>query len=81
MLAAQMSNPILKLFLQQDIDLSNRNKQTLTPLMLAVKAANKDCVQSLLKAGANPRRRNKQGQDAIDLAIDQPEIVSLLEQY
>lgn len=48
--------------------LSARNRQSLTPLMLAVKSQSAQCVVLLVAAGANPYRKNAQGQNAYDLA-------------
>ncbi len=81
MLAAQYSEPILKLLLNKNTDLSKRNKQTRTALMLAIKSANSMSVKTLLLAGANPRRRDEQGQDAFDFAKGQPAIQAILEEY
>ncbi len=81
MLAAQYSEPILKLLINNNTDLSRRNKQTRTALMLAIKSANSMSVKTLLLAGANPRRRDEQGQDAFDFAKGQPAIQAILEEY
>ncbi len=81
MFAAQSSTRILELFLKNDIDLSKRNKQTLTALMLAIKSKNYQSAKILLEAGANPKRRNEQGQNSFDLAKEQPKLLKLLEQF
>ena len=81
MFAAQYSDEILQLFIHKDIELSKRNNQTLTPLMLAIKKNNIASVRTLLEAGANPKRRNENGQNAFDLAENRIEILSLLENY
>jgi len=82
MFAAKKSNTILKLLLNEDeVDLSDRNKQSFTALMLAVSNNCKQCVKTLLKAGANPKRKNNKGQDSFDLALNNTEILSLLKQF
>ena len=81
MLAAQYSAPVLKLLLNKKTELSQRNNQTLTALMLAIKSGNTKSVKALLIAGANPRRRDEQGQDAFDFAKGKPDIQAILKDY
>jgi len=81
MLAAQYSAPVLKLLLNKKTELSQRNNQTLTALMLAIKSGNTKSVKTLLIAGANPRRRDEQGQDAFDFAKGKPDIQAILKDY
>lgn len=78
MFAAQKSKEILKSFLLQEPDLTIRNQQSLTALMLAVENNKIDCVKLLLESGANPKRKNTKGQDSFDLAINNPKILTLL---
>jgi len=81
MLAAQYSDPVLKLLLNKKTDLAQRNNQTLTALMLAIKSGNAKSVKTLLIAGANPRRRDEQGQDSFDFAKGKPDIQAILKDY
>jgi ankyrin repeat protein len=81
LLAAQNRPEILRLFLQSDRNIKVRNMQSNTPLMLAVKSQCRECVTLLLKAGANPNRKNEQGQNAFDLAENNAEILSILNKY
>jgi len=80
MIAAQSSNRILKYLLQSNIDLSIRNNQSFTALMLAVSSNCIECVGTLLSKGANPRRKNANGQDSFDLALNNEELLVLLDQ-
>lgn len=78
MFAAQRSNNILKALLTKESDLSVRNQQSLTALMLAVNNNCIECVKTLLALGANPGRRNAKGQDSFDLASNKASILSIL---
>lgn len=80
MFAAQTSAEILSTLLTTDIDLSLRNKQSHTALMLAVNSECIDCMKILLLNGANPRRKNAKGQDAFDLANNDQKLLEILEQ-
>lgn len=78
MFAAQGKANILALMLRSNINIKARNKNSYTPLMLAIKANCEQCVKLLLKAGANPKRKNEQGENAFDLAKDNPLLLTLL---
>lgn len=81
MFAAQGKPKILAMMLKSDINVKARNKYSLTPLMLAINANCFECVSLLLKSGANPKRKNESGENAFDLAKDQPDILALLQRY
>jgi ankyrin repeat protein len=49
-------------------DVEIRNGESFTPLMIASISASESIVKALIKAGANPRRRDLHGRSAIDLA-------------
>lgn len=57
-----------------------RNRESFTPLMLAVKSQSAECVVLLMAAGANPYRQNAQGQNAFDLAQQRPLLLKALNQ-
>ena len=78
MFAAQGKPKILALMLKSEINIKARNKYSLTPLMLAIKTDCEACVTLLLQAGANPKRKNEQGENSFDLAKDKPAILLLL---
>jgi len=78
MFASLNSAKILKILLLNEPDLTIRNDQSLTALMLAVENEQLDCVELLLRNGANPKRKNSKGQDSFDLAANNPAIQSLL---
>jgi len=78
MLAAKKSDEILKMIISEETDLTVRNQQSLTALMLAVINDCADCVKTLITHGANPKRRNSKGQDSFDLSVNKPEILALL---
>jgi ankyrin repeat protein len=54
--------------LQAACDVEIRNKESLTPLMLAVDVASDELVQLLITAGANPDRRDKFGVSVVERA-------------
>jgi ankyrin repeat protein len=51
-----------------------------TPLHIAVKLGNVECIKLLIRAGADPRSRNDQGDTAESMALasDNPEIYDVL---
>ena len=53
-----------------------------TPLMMAARYGSVEAVQMLLRAGADPRRRNGLGMDALDFAVsgERPDAIELLTQ-
>jgi len=87
--AAQGKPDILKIILDFDhqakqhepLNIKQRNSNSFTPLMLAIKSHCTQCVALLLEAGANPRRKNNQGDDAFALAKSKADILSLLDKY
>ena len=80
MFAAQGKVKILKLFLndKREFNIKERNHNSYTALMLSVQNSCFKCVQLLLNKGANPKRRNKQGDDSFDLAKNNSKIFNLL---
>ena len=81
MFAAQNSPRSLNLLLTPKTKLSRRNNATMTALMLAIKSNNIESTKILLEAGANPNRKNQQGQDAYDLSKDSPVLKELLNDF
>jgi len=61
--------------------IKQRDSKSFTPLMLAIKSDCTRCVALLLKAGANPKRRNIQGEDSFVLAKSKTYILSMLQNY
>ncbi|MDG0978713.1 MAG: ankyrin repeat domain-containing protein [Halieaceae bacterium] len=58
----------VRVLLHAACDVEIRNKESLTPLMLAVDTASDELIQLLLAAGANPDRRDKFGVSVVDRA-------------
>jgi len=81
MLASTSNSDILELLLSKSDELSIRNNNNLTALMVAVKNKCYQCVKTLLNYGANPRRKNNSGQSSFDLAVGEEKYLSLLELY
>lgn len=87
--AAQGKPTILNLILNfnhqakqgKKLNIKQRNNNSLTPLMLAVKSNCAQCVKYLLAAGANPKRKNNQGENSFDLARSNIEVLDLLNKY
>lgn len=87
--AAQGKPQILKKILLFDqkakhgepLDIKQRNSHSFTPLMLAIKSRCEECVTLLLNAGANPKRKNNQGEDAFTLAKYNADILAILNEY
>jgi len=63
------------------LDIKQRNSNNLTPLMLAVMDNCQQCVQLLLQAGANPKRKNDNRENSFDLAKGYPEILTTLTKF
>ncbi|KAI4209100.1 MAG: hypothetical protein LQ351_007936 [Letrouitia transgressa] len=59
------------------------NKICETPLHKAARRGDIDCVQWLLDQGANPKIKNRHGQDAIQIALDssKEDVVALFSSY
>ncbi|PHS17148.1 MAG: hypothetical protein COA86_10865 [Kangiella sp.] len=81
MIASYNNAESLEILLSHPYELSHRNQYSLTALMIAVKSGCLKCAKLLLDAGANPRRKNKTGQDSHDLAYTNKKITELLDQY
>jgi len=81
MLAANKQYAILSALLASSTELSIRNNQSFTALMLAVTNDCFDCVNALLTAGANPKRKNSLSLDSFDLAKENPRILNLLNNH
>ena len=67
--------------LNSSVDVEVRNGESFTPLMMASMLASESIVRVLIKAGANPRRRDQHGRSAIDLANEfgREDITAVLE--
>jgi len=80
MFAAQGQDKILKLFLddKREPNIKTRNNNSATALMLSIQSNCFTCVQLLLNKGANPKRKNKQGEDSFDLSKNNTKIFNLL---
>ena len=83
MFAAQGKDKLVKLFIddKREFNIKARNNNSSTALMLSIKSNCIKCVQLLLNKGANPKRKNKQGEDSFDLSKNKPEILTLLNNY
>ncbi len=87
--AAQGKPAILKIILHfnhqakhgETLDIKQRNNNSFTPLMLAIKSNCASCVKYLLDAGANPKRKNNQGENSFYLAKSKADILPLLKKY
>ncbi|RIL06773.1 MAG: hypothetical protein DCC75_10575 [Proteobacteria bacterium] len=56
----------------------NASNAAYTPLVYAVQQGNKDLVQALLKAGADPNGKTQSGQIPIQYALDDTELLQIL---
>ena len=81
MLAAKSNSNLLRQLINSKTNIHARNNRSLTALMIAVNHKCIDCVKMLLENGANPRRKNSIGQDALDMAENNSEILAILEEY
>lgn len=87
--AAQGKPHILKIILNfdhqakqgEELNIKQRNSNSFTPLMLAIKSHCTSCVALLLEAGANPKRKSNQGENAFALAKSKDDILALLNKY
>jgi ankyrin repeat protein len=78
-MAARDRPQSLRLLLDADADMSIRNEASFTALMTAVRERCVECVSYLIRAGANPRRQNSQGQNCYDIAAGDERILAILE--
>jgi ankyrin repeat protein len=78
-MAARDRPQSLRLLLDADADMSIRNEASFTALMTAVRESCVECVSYLIRAGANPRRQNSQGQNCYDIAAGDERILAILE--
>jgi len=81
MLSTSNQPNIVNLLLRSEPNLSIRNNQSFTVLMLAVTNNCLSCVNALLAEGANPNRKNSFGLDSFVLAKDNPRILNLLNNH
>ena len=79
MFAAKSNSQILEILINSEIDISSRNAKSLTALMIAVLNECASCVKLLVNKGANPNRKNSNGQDSFELAGNNKEILATLE--
>ncbi len=79
-LAAASYPDILQLLIDKGAQVSLRNHQSYTPLMIAVQNKCIRCIPILLKADANPSRRNSKGENSFDLAEGNQQLTNLLNQ-
>ncbi len=68
---------LARVLLESDIDINRLDGEGNTALLLAARGGYPEIVQSLLKKGADPTVRNKQGKLALDLAAS-PKIADVL---
>lgn|SRR5574343_1551744 len=61
---------VVKLLLQYDADVDIQDDYGWTALMYASNKGNLECVQRLLKAGANPLLKDRTGKTAYDIATN-----------
>ena len=61
---------VVKKALRQKVDLSLRNKDGQTPLIVAVQSGSKSCMQELLKRGVDVNAVGVLGKTALDHAIE-----------
>jgi ankyrin repeat protein len=78
--AANGQIEVLRLLLDDKAPIDAANKQGMTPLMLAADANRVEVVRVLLAAGADPKKEDYSGRDAIGWAQGKPGSLRLLEQ-
>jgi ankyrin repeat protein len=72
-------NEVVKLLLQAKAPVDAANKQGITPLMMAAEANKSDVVRTLLDAGADPRKQDFTGRDAVGWAASRPGALRVLQ--
>jgi uncharacterized protein len=77
--AANGQVEVLRHLLAAKAPVDAANKQGLTPLMMAADGNKLDAVRALLAAGADPKRSDFAGRDAIGWAQGKPNALRLLE--
>ena len=78
MLAAESRPNIVRLLLDAGADCEIRNQGSYTALMLATSSRCVECIEALVAAGANTRRKNAKGVSAVDIAGDDPALLAAL---
>lgn len=78
--AANGQAEVLRLLLAGKAPVDAPNKQGVTPLMMAADANKVEAVRVLLAAGADPKKEDFSGRDAIGWAQGKPGTLRLLEQ-
>ncbi|XP_055604344.1 putative ankyrin repeat protein RF_0381 [Uranotaenia lowii] len=75
--------PLKKMFIDQRVNLNERDNLEQTALHFAVKQGNLACVRILLKYQIDPLLKNKYGQTALHLAVENnnPSLVKVLLQH
>lgn len=72
------SNDVLQMLLAAHAPVDAQNNQGVTPLMLAVASSRATAVKLLLAAGADPRKQDYTGRDALGWTTDNRAIAQLL---
>ena len=72
---------LVKMLLDKGANTNEVDRKGLTPLMYAAMNGHVDTVRQLLKHGALPETKNKDGKTALDLAVekDHPEIAEIVQ--
>lgn len=70
---------LVKLLLAAKAPVDAANKQGITPLMQAAGANRSDTVRALLKGGADPRKQDFTGRDALGWAAGKPSTLRVLQ--
>jgi len=70
--------PMIELLVAAKAPVDAANRQGITPLMLAANADKGAAVRALLKAGADPKKQDFTGRDALGYATGRPEALRAL---